>query len=354
MAIVTNLYLLSQILHHHFPVIAAVACLLLGELLFLGWKLRQLERAASPITPSEVVLEEPAVNPGKFRVLVPLANPDHANQLIALAAAIATEHQGEIIALRGVQISEQTPPGQESTHIENEKEILELARSQAHRYQIPITSLVRVGHNIAQAILETASERSCDLILLGWKGHTSAFGKIFGAVVDEVVNSARTDVILVKLGNEESLRRFLLPTAGGAHAQRAEKYAASFINFFDGALTVCSVIPPDATTDGDRVNRSRKILDQTVTRITKTYGLNPKSEIVSHISVSDGVTQEAENDDLAKSYDAIIVGASDRSMYPKVLFGSIPESIAKNSRQTVILVKYYQPVQSLIGRLVEE
>jgi len=39
MAIVTNLYLLSQILHHHFPVIAAVVCLLLGELLFLGWKI---------------------------------------------------------------------------------------------------------------------------------------------------------------------------------------------------------------------------------------------------------------------------------------------------------------------------
>ena len=354
MAIATNLYLLSQILHHHFPVIAAVACLLLGELLFLGWKLRQLERGSSPITPSEIVLEEPAVNPRKFRVLVPLANPDHANQLIALAGAIASEHQGEILALRGVKISEQMPPGQESTYIENEKDILELARSQAHQYQIPITSLVRVGHNIAQAILETASERSCDLILLGWKGHTSAFGKILGTVVDEVVNNARTDVMLVKLGNEKSLRRFLLPTAGGAHAQRAEKYAASFINFFDGVLTVCSVTPPDIATDRDKINRLRRSLDQTVTRITQTYDLSPESKIISHISVSDGVTEEVENADPAKSYDAIIVGASNRSIYPKVLFGSIPESIAKNSKQTVILVKYYQPVQSLIGRLVEE
>ena len=95
-------------------------------------------------------------------------------------------------------------------------------------------------------------------------------------------------------------------------------------------------------------------MDQTVTRITKTYDLSPESEIISHISVSNGVTEEVENADPAKSYDAIIVGASNRSIYPKVLFGSIPESIAKNSKQTVILVKYYQPVQSLIGRLVEE
>lgn len=345
-AIVTNLYLLSQILHHPFPVITAVACLLLGEFIFLGWKVRQLEILVPSTPPSLVVLEEPAVNQSDFRVLVPLANPDHVNQLIKLAAAVAAKHQGEIVALRVVEISEQTPAYHEAAYLDKEKQVLELARSQARQYKVPITSLIRVGRNVAQAMLETSREQNCDLIVLGWKGHTSTVGRILGSVVDDIVNSARTDVMLIKLTGDKLLQKFLLPTAGGAHAQRAEKYIASLIGFLGGSLTVCSVESSDAATD--RINKVNERLDQTVARITKTYGFNPESKIITHNSVSDGIIQEAEN------HDAIVIGASGHSIYPRVLFGSIPESIAKNSNQPVILIKHYQPVKSLMGRIFEE
>lgn len=346
MAIVTNLYLLSQILHHSFPVIAAVSCLLLGEFVFLGWKVTQLDVSTPPVPPSQVVLEEPAANHGDFRVLVPLANPGHVDQLIELAAAVASKNQGEIVALRVVEISEQTPASHESVFLEEEKQILERARSRALRYQVPITSLIRVGRNVAQAMLETSREQNCDLIMLGWKGYTSTVGKILGSVVDDIVNNARTDVMLIKLIGNESLQKFLLPTAGGAHAQRAEKYIASFIEFLGGSLTVCSVESSDATTDV--INKVSERLGLTVARITKAYGFDSENKIITHNSVSDGIIRESEN------HDAIVIGASGHSIYPRVLFGSIPESIAKNSNKPVILIKYYQPVKSLIGRIFEE
>ena len=346
MAIVTNLYLLVQILHHSFPVITAVVCLLLGELVFLGWKVRQLEVSASPVIPSQVVLEEPAINQGDFRILVPLANPNHVNQLIKLAAAVASEHQGEIVALRVVEISEQTPAYREAAYLEEEKQILARARAQARQYQVPITSLICVGRDVAQAMLETSREQHCDLIMLGWKGYTSTVGRILGSVVDDIVKDARTDVMLIKLIGDGPLQKFLLPTAGGAHAKRAEKYVASFIGFLGGSLTVCSVESSAATTDV--INKVSDRLDQTVARITGAYGLDSESKIVTHNSVSDGIVREAE------AHDAIVIGASGYSIYPKVLFGSIPESIAKNSNKPVILIKYYQPVKSLMGRIFEE
>ncbi len=45
--------------------------------------------------------------------------------------------------------------------------MLERADAISLDYDVPVTSLVRVGHNAARAILETSSERDCHLIVLG-------------------------------------------------------------------------------------------------------------------------------------------------------------------------------------------
>ena len=269
----------------------------------------------------------------------------NVDQLIELAAAVASKNQGEIVALRVVEISEQTPAYHESAFLEEEKLLLERARSRALQYQVPITLLIRVGRNVAQAMLETSREQNCDLIMVGWKGYTSTVGRILGSVVDDMVSNARTDVMLIKLVKHGSLQKFLLPTAGGAHAQRAEKYIASLIEFWGGSLTVCSVESPDATTDV--INKVHERLGHIVARITKSYGFDPESKVIIHDSVTDGIVRESEN------HDAVVIGASGYSVYPRVLFGSIPESVAKNSDRPVILIKYYQPVKSLMGRIFE-
>ena len=346
LGIVANLYLLGQLFHHPLPLVMVGACLLLGVLVFLIWKATQAEEVALPGTPSRVALERSATSTGGFRVLVPLANPANVNQLIELAAAVASERKGEIVALRVALVPEQMPPTRENSYVERERGILELAHFRALKYGIPVTSLVRVGHNAARAILETARERDCDLIILGWKGYTSTAKKILGEVVDAVVTHARTDIMLVKLVGGSPLRKFLLPTAGGTHARCAEEYTASLIRFQGGSLTVCSVVPPDATEE--TIKEVNERLDGVVARVTQINGLKADSKMIRHTSVSVGIIQEAKN------YDAVVVGAAGHSIYPQILFGSIPEIVAKRSDLPVILVKHYQPVKALIGRVVGE
>ena len=346
LGIVANLYLLVQIFHHPLPLVMAGACLLLGMLAFLAWKGTQAEEVALPGMPSRVALERSATSEGGFRVLVPLANPENVNQLIELAAAVAAERKGEIIALRVALVPEQMPPTREDSYVERERQILEFAHSHASKYGVRVTSLVRVGHDIGRAILETARERDCNLIVLGWKGYTSTAKKILGEVVDAVVDHARRDIMLVKLVGDSPLRRLLLPTAGGEHARHAEEYAASLIRLQGGSLTVCCVTPPDATEE--TVKEVKETLDGAVARITQMNVLEVDSKIIRHTSVSVGIIQEAKN------YDAVVVGAAGHSIYPQILFGSIPENIAKRSDRPVIVVKHYHPVKALIGRVVGE
>jgi len=346
LGIAANLYLLSQALHNLFPVTLAAGSLLAGLLAFLLWKGSQAEEEMLPGTPSRVALERPAANKGRYRVLVPLANPGNVEQLIGMAAAVASKRQGEIIALRVVEVPEQLPPSRDDAHVERERHLLQQAQAAAQNHQIPVTSLVRIGHDAARAILETAREQDCDLIVLGWKGYTSTARKILGEVVDSVVNHARRNIMLVRLIGEKPLRKLLLPTAGGEHARRAEEYAAALSQQANGSVTVCSVVPPDA--DEEVMNEVRTRLEQAVARVEKFGGSKVDSQLIRHRSISVGIIQEA------RRYDAIIVGAAGSSIYPQILFGSIPESIAKHADRPVIMVKNHHPVKALLGRVMGE
>ncbi len=346
LGILANLYLLIQILHHPEPAALALTCMVLGVLAFLAWKGTQAEESALEGEPSRVALERPAKEEGHFRVLVPLANPANVEQLIDLAAAVSSGRKGEIIALRVVAVPDQLPPTREDAYVEREKRILELAYAHAQNLGISLTSLLRIAHNPARAILETARERDCDLILMGWKGFTSTARKIFGEVVDDVVNHARSDLMLVKLVGDGPLKKILLPTAGGEHARLAEEYAATMVRDGGGSLTVCSVIPLNATADS--IVDANQRLNQAMERATKSNKVEIHGELIRNNSVVVGVLSKSEN------YDAIIVGAAGKSIYPRILFGSIPESIAKRSKKTVIMVKHYHPVKALLGRVFGE
>ena len=346
LAIIANLYLLSQILHHWFPVVIAGFCLLLGIFGFMAWKGIQPQEEALPGTPSRVALELPAKEKGLFRILVPIANPANAKQLIDLACSVAVDKKGEIVALRVASIPEQVSPAHEDRYIEQEKGILDIARRTASDYGTPITSLIRIGHDVARAILESARERECNLIIMGWKGHTSTARKIFGETSDAVVNHSRSDIMLVKIEGEGSFKRLLLPTAGGEHAVAAERYATSIAKHFKGSITLCGVVPPNAAET--TIENTFERLEQAKHRISSYDGIDIDSKIVYNTSVSDGILQESDN------YDAVLVGAAGKSIYPEILFGSIPETIVKKSTKSVIVVKHHHRIKALLGRVMEE
>jgi APA family basic amino acid/polyamine antiporter len=343
--ILANVYLLSRLVHHPLPLALASACLLLGVLVFVVWKGTQADEVALPGEPSRVALERTAAGEGRFRVLVPLAHPANVRPLIDLASAIASERDGEIVALRVALVPEQVQPAREDAYVERERRLLEVAHARGQEHGVPVTSLVRVGHDAARAILETARERDCNVIVLGWKGYTSTARKILGEVTDAVVRHARRDILLVKLVDDKPWRRLLLPTAGGNHARQAEAYAASIARFQDGALTVCSVGRPDASEAAAKELNDR--LKQAMERLAPHInGLKVQTKVILHTSVSRGILQEAQH------HDALVLGATGRDFYPQMLFGNLPEFIAKHAGRPVILVKHYQPVKALLARVM--
>ena len=352
LGILANLYLLFQIIQqgHVVPAVLAALSLLLGFAGYLAWKGTQDEAEELPGQPSRVVLEQSVLEQAvttnaRFRVLVPIANPDNVEQLIDLAASIVGPRDGEIVALRVAVVPAQSPLAMLESNVEEERRILESARARALEHGVPVSSIVRVGYNTARAILETSRSRHCELIVLGWKGHTSTARRIMGRVTDDVVTHARTDIMLVKLsGSGKPFRRILLPTADGEHARRALEYAAVMADSVAGSLTLCSIVSPDQSEQ--QVEPIRGRLNQVKERVTKIAEIETK--IVRHSSIEDGIVEET------RDYDAVVIGATRDSFTRQILFGSIPETVARHAKCTVIIVKRHHAVKALVGRVMSE
>ncbi len=174
-------------------------------LAFVAWKGAQAEDEAIPARASHIALSKGhATNdPDRFRILLPLANPNNMDHLIQLAAGLAKERNGELILLRVLTVPEQLPPNSfDDKELEQEEVFLKRARMLAERYEVPSHSVIRVGYNIARAILETGRQHRVSMIMLGWKGFTTNTEKILGSVTDAVVSNARADIMLERLAEE--------------------------------------------------------------------------------------------------------------------------------------------------------
>lgn len=347
--ILANFFLLGQIMSHVLPVVLAGSILLVGFLAYLFLSPIQIDEGEDEETPVEalrVAMEKStAREKTTFKVLVPIANPDTVPQLIEMAARIAADRNGEVIALRVITVPDQLSPSAEDSYIEKQRSILEQAQKVAHQHEVPFTSLVVIGRRIAGSILETARTRGCGLILMGWKGYTNNKDKILGEVADAVVKNARTDLMLIKLAGEGLPKRILLPTAGGTHAMQAETYTAPLARAEGASITVTSVVGTDAPQDVR--DRTQGLLKGVQDRLTEREVPNIHTHIIESDAITEGIIQTG------RDYDAIVVGATRQPWFRKFFFGNIPYQIAQESTCTVILVKHYHRVKGFLLRTLE-
>ncbi|MEM1118946.1 MAG: amino acid permease [Bacteroidota bacterium] len=349
LGILANLYLIFQMFTDTLPFFLAIATLLIGMLGFLAWKGSQTAEASIKGAASHVAHSQGrgTVNKNKFRVLVPIANPATTERLIQLAASIAKERDGELLLLKVVTVPDQVPLTRyDEQLVEKEQIALKQARNFAEKLEVPAHTLVRIGYNIARAVLETSSDRFCSLIILGWKGHSTNKEKILGTITDDVVTHAKSDIMLVKLVGDAPIKNILLPTAGGEHARCAEQYAHSIVKSNEGILTVCQVVSDNSTSE--QVTFSKDNLKKAIDRLGAKNGIQLAQALINHESVATGIAQTA------NQHDAVMIGAAGKSIYPQILFGNIPEEIAQQTDKTVIVVKHYHRVKALIGKVIGE
>lgn len=296
---------------------------------------KRLERE----TPTVVTEHAPAER--DYRIVVPIANPEHVPQLMRTADDVASSNDGEVIVTSVVTLPEQTPLSEGYSRADERRSVIERAMRFAEDRDIPVSGTVRIGHDAADAILNTVEQYGADAVLMGWSGTGSRRRDIvMGSTVDEVVRNASADVFVERVSDdaEGEIDSVLLPTAGGPHAALAAETGLAIARAEDAAVEVLTVIEGDGAA-GDRERAERLV-----------------ASVAEPFEGLDVTTRVAEGDvvdvvlDATADHDLTIIGATQEGLLQELVFGAIPVEVGQNAGGTVIMTKRYLGITSRLRR----
>jgi amino acid transporter len=289
------------------------------------------------------VQQSKSSNTYSYRILVPLHNPDHVIPLMKLAVPIAKAHQGEIIVLGVIDVPKNLPPHEGMRFVHHKTPLLRKAIEYGNEQGVETRSAIRIAHQVWDGILHTAETEKATLVLMGWKGFTTTRDRIMGEVTDKVVRFTPCDLITVKLMGDRPIRRILITTAGGPHAALAAEYVGIYHDAEGYEVTCGYVVEPNA--DAEDRGTARQWIQKTI-HLTNLEG-KADMRLLEGKRVATTLVRAAAD------YDLIVLGASKEGVFSNVLFGEIPEKVARYAKTPVMIVQRYEgPVKTLVKRIM--
>jgi nucleotide-binding universal stress UspA family protein len=271
------------------------------------------------------------------RILIPVANPLTAEELIRIGANLLEPRTGELTALGIVDVPEGMPLSEGATRARQARRLLQKVLDYAPEGTV-IHPLVRIGRHAAAGIVEAAAEQEADLMIFGWGGksgpHRDGGGPVISPTIDEAVREAPCDIAVVKQRGARDIRRILVPVRGGPHAELALRVADA-LALKHGATVAVMHLVPQGVTEAVRAQAEHALAQFARQHVTA------RSEPIlreAH-NVRTAILREAEHADL------VVMGASaPPGDAGTSLFGALPEAIAQRAKPTVIVVKTREPI----------
>jgi amino acid transporter/nucleotide-binding universal stress UspA family protein len=285
--------------------------------------------------PKEILMEEVLVS-RDYSVLIPVATQEQARILGHIGSILARANQGEVLALHVVRVPYQLTLGDGRTRLKHGRPYLEAVISQAKELDVPVHTMIRLGRKVDDAIRKTAVENASDLILLGWPGYTNTAGRLYGSVIDPIVDDPPCDIALVRYREHKPIRSIFVPVSGGPNSRRVVRTAVHMASLGEegpAKVNLMHIVPPGAGTR-ERI-RTDQIFDYAMEGIDYP---NITRNIVEGTNVLDTILENAEHCDC----ELIVIGATDEPLFRNLLVGNIAEQVANRAKVTVIVVKRRQ------------
>jgi APA family basic amino acid/polyamine antiporter len=296
-------------------------------------------RTSEAMEEPELVLHEEIITVRRHSLIFPLDRKTRVERLMPFVSAWAQENEAEVLALHVVRVPAQLSIRQGRMFLAEGKALLERVIAAAKEVDVPVHSLIRLGRDEVRGVFRTARRRRASLMVLDWRGYTRSRGRIFGHVIDRLVDNPPCDVAVVSHKDLDGVKRILVPVGGGPHAALAASLAAQLGVHFDASVTMLNICtrefsPEEQKRRLERLKATTKEMD-----FPFLYQVLPATDAVEGILAQ------------AVDYDLVLVGAARRRPFDRILFGNIPERLAAQCPKTVIMVKRRDPLEAILRRI---
>lgn len=357
--------------------ISAAAWLLLGAGYFLVYA-RGHEAEAQV---GEVVFggkESPEKEEDRYRILVPIGRADERRMTLRFACALANQLNGEVIPLQVICVPDPLAMEEGRRTAQERNELFRWSARLANDIGVPMFPITRLAHSVPEGIIDTAVEEDCNVVLISWYPERNDDEARTSPILDRVAPNVQSDVVVLaynparisemaedaetqKMGDETGRQdsdeiegrtfhpaRILVPTAGGPHAPLAIQIALLLARQYEATVTSVYVVEPEASEE--EISSGEERIEQTIAKMRKHARELPSMDgeepaftdiaiegrIIHSANVVSGIAEAGAEVDL------VLMGASEESLIDRVLFGNIPEQVARECPSPVVIVRRFR------------
>lgn len=207
----------------------------------------------------DLVREESEKLPGpdiikQRRILVPIANPENIEKLIDLAILLSDPKLTEPVYPLAIVRDD----ADARERIARTRPVIENLGRHAAASGISLQSITRIDVNIPLAITRVSKELDISEIIMGWSGRTREISRIFGNMVETVLNRSNNTLIIANLPQPLSLTDHIFVfVPENAELEQGFTYWINILSNLSGQLSasVTFNIPERA---GDRLEKAIK------------------------------------------------------------------------------------------------
>lgn len=250
-------------------------------------------------------------------VLVPIANPQTAPDLLHLAAALAHPEEGRIIPLI-------VTLGDVEKSAEAYEE-LEAICDEVMTEGIDLEIQQTVSTSVARGVLDTAREIGADLIILGLNKNRARGQSSLGTVVENVLETAPCDVLVYRPGQQSDFKRIMIPVRNTFQAQVAARMGIRLARHYQTHVEAIY-----AQSSNRHPYEGYAYIEEAIAGVPGRESV--KRTVITAQDAAEGILTRTSSDDL------IIVGFSERNEFERWMFGDVARTILNQAQGPVIMV----------------
>ncbi len=324
LAIICQLALAVWLVH-----MSLIAWVIAPVWVIIGLGIYQAYSKSHTITTEDEILvleEEKLAQSDRYRVMVSVANPDNAIELVRNAYRLCRAKEAQVDMIHMVPVPESVALADARRYIEPGKEALVEAMLYLSIH-FPLSTTIRYCRSIARGIVSAIREKKTEMLILGWHGKPANRYFSLGSKLDPIIEQSPCDVVVMKdCGGEDEFTNVLVPVGGGPNAAFALEIAAILANPEKRKITALNIDSGKHSFDIEsfldaqckRLNLPRDIFEaKTVKSRSPVYAIQKES----------------------KNHDLVVMGATNKPVLYRLAHQTLPEKIACRCPKPLVMVK---------------